>query len=154
MAGFTHTTAHGQLVIETFAFMAPNRRILNLPELLSAAPTRGSDKVIPAVGGVRSRRRRVASADRTLELVLRGDVDESGAITADPLATLVDLINALVELAEPVATGDGTRSATLTRPDSTTSTKPITVVGFEVGQMAGPTAVYAAFDIVIPSGRF
>lgn len=155
MAGFAHADAtHGQLVIDTVEFMAPNRRCRNLQSLFGGGTVRGSDIIIPGVNGVKPRRRRLTATEHALQLVLRGDVDDTGAVTADPHEALDDLIAVFVALADPPTSGDGTKSATLTFRNGDTSTRDITPLGFEVGDLAGPHAVFAVFDLSIPAGRF
>ncbi len=154
MAGWTVTTGHGQLVIDGFALNAPNRKVMNLQELFSAASVRGSDLIIPGVAGVKPRRRRVTATEHTLSLVLRGDVDDTGAVESNPLAALADLCDLFVALADPPTSGDGTKTSTLTFPNAATSTKDVHVLGFEVGDMAGPWSVRAVLDISIPGGRY
>ena len=154
MGGWNVTAAHGQLEIDSFELNGKNRRVLNLQTLFSAANVRGSDLIIPGVAGVKPRRRRVTATEHSLSCILRGDVDDTGAITADPLAALADLCDLYVALADPPTVGDGTKSSTLTFPNGATSTKDIHVLGFEVGDMVGPWSVRAVLDISIPSGRY
>lgn len=152
---FQHGADHGQLTINNIPLMCPAWRVLNLQTLQSGANVRGSDVVIPGVAGVKARRRRQTATQRTLEMLVYGDVNVSNAVYSNAVQGVTSNINYLrYYVVDPPTTTAGTRSATLTLATGASSTTPVHVVGFEVGESIGWGKVRATLDISIPAGTF
>lgn len=155
MPALTYNTAAGDLTIGGVALNGPAWKVLNLLELWQPADQRGSDRLVPGVAGVLAQQRRDTVTRRSLQLLIIGDVDRTGATQADKFEGLqanVDYLRANV--VAPTGTGDGTRSAVLTMPDGTSRTEPVHVVGFEFGNFREDAAwLRAVLTISIPSGR-
>lgn len=152
---FHHGPDHGQLTINNIPLMSPAWRALNLQTLQSGANVRGADRIIPGTAGVKARRRRQTATERTLEMLVYGDVNVSNSVYSNAVQGVVSNINYLrYYVVDPPSTGDGTRSATLTLATGATSTTPVHVVGFEVGESIGWGKVRATIDLSIPAGTF
>lgn len=124
----------------------------NLFILWQGPDTRGQDVIIPGAAGTRSKPRRAAVSPRTLFLNIYGDHDCAGTPQADGRIGLqknLDFLRRLVT--DPTGTGDGTRTATLHRPDGTTVSGPVHVEDFQYDGN-GPGAVRATLDLTLPLG--
>ncbi len=120
--------------------------------LWDSATVRGTDRILPGVTGVISYQRRWTVTKLNLPMVISGFVDRAGSIYNNPFVGLqinqAFLINNVVE---PTGTNPGTRTATLTMPDSSTRTGPIHVETLRFGNQAGPLAL-AVLVISVPGG--
>lgn len=126
--------------------------VLNLWVLWRGPATRGNDRRLPGVPGVKPYRRRATVSKRTLELVVFGFRDPTGAPYADVregLEANLDFLRANVT--DPTNIGDGTRTAVLELPSGATRTGPIHIEDFDVAGL-GPTSVKATMDISLPEG--
>ncbi len=145
-------TAHGQITIASVNLNSPCFRVMNFQVIaFTAAEQRGSDVPIPHVAGVKARRRRVTATEHTIEMFIAGDVDSAGSTFANRFAGLESNCNVLLGLAEP-ATGDGTKSMTITFPSTATATTDVHVLGFTPGVVTRHVMA-ATLDISIPAGR-
>lgn len=152
---FFHTADHGQLTIDGIPLMTPAWRITNLQILDSAGDTRGSDVPIPHVAGVKARPRRITATERTLEMLIQGEVNHAGVAYANAMQGKKSNVRYLrYYVVRPPATTDGTRTAILTDADGATTSRPVHVTGFEVGEAPGFGKVRATLDISIPLGEF
>lgn len=155
MPALTYNTAAGDLTIGGVALNGPAWKVLNLLELWQPADQRGNDRLVPGTAGVLAQQRRDTVTRRSLQMLIVGDVDRTGAAQADRFEGLQANIDYLrSNVVAPTGTGDGTRSAVLTMPDGTTRTEPVHVVGFEFGNFREDAGwVRAVLTISIPSGR-
>lgn len=149
MAGFVHTTAHGQLTVGTVDLMCPAWRVTNLAAVMGAA-NRGSSVLIPTVTGRRSRKRRVDELVVALEGLVTGAASSEGSAATDVWEQLSDNIVALRAIAVPPDDYDGW-DLTYETPGGDTLTASGWVESFEVSPDAGAFSRFA-FDLVIPSG--
>lgn len=126
---------------------------LNLQELRSGPALRGSDVLIPGVAGVRPRRRRVAAFAPTLNGYLAGDVDHAGAAYDTFAEGLYSNINYLrAHVVDPPTTGDGTRTCVFTDSTGVDVTAPVHVLGFRLGDPAGPGLMPFSLELSFPGG--
>ena len=155
MPALSYNTAAGDLTINTVAMNGPAWKVLNLLELWQPADQRGSDRLLPGTAGVLAQQRRETVTRRSLQMLIVGDVDRTGATQADRFEGLQANVDYLrINVASTIAIGDGTVSAVLTMPDGTTRTEPVHVVGFEFGNFREDAAwLRAVLTISIPSGR-
>lgn len=156
MAGFFHTSAHGQLNIDLGAsdvdLMTPAWRCINLMAAWSTA-TRGESLIIPTVTGRKSRARRIDELVVGLEIVVRGDATSAGgAAVGGVWSQLADNVVELSAVATPPGTQTG-HSLTLTLPNGDTYTAAGFVTSFETQPEAG-AFMRVAMDLVIPSGAW
>lgn len=84
----SYSTAGGALTIGGVAMFCPAWKVINLQDLWTAAEQRGRDVVIPGASGVRPRRRRDTVTERTLRMLIVGDVDRTGAASSTKLSGL------------------------------------------------------------------
>jgi hypothetical protein len=156
MPKLTYNTAAGDLTIGGVAMNGPAWKVLNLYELWQPANVRGSDRIIPGATGVLAYRRRVTVTVRSLQMLISGTHDRTGAAAADRYEGLQTNVEYLVDnVVDPVGSGDGTRSAVLTMPDGSTYTEPVHVLGLELGDVSlDGSWAKAVIELSIPSGRF
>ena len=158
---FVHNANHGQLVITgpstvAVSLMTPAWRVLNLQTLRSSAPVVGSDRNIPGYVGSLPFRRRATAGTYSLEMLIGGDVDQTGAAySGSHVAGMDSNINYLLTnlCAQPTTTA-GTQSAVLTLSTTATVTRDIHVLGLTVGESIGWGKVRAVLDISVPLGSF
>jgi hypothetical protein len=144
----------GDLTIDEFALNTAAWRVENLYEWWLPATQRGSDKIRPGVDGAFAVRRRKAATRRTLQMFISGEVDAFGVPYDNPFNGLsTNLYLFEVNLVDPVATPDGTRTALLTLPNGNQRGGPVHVLGMEVSDIT-PTSRYchAVIDVSIPGG--
>lgn len=155
MAGLTFNTLAGNLTIGGIAMCNPAFEVRNLCDLWLPANQRGTDVVRPGVSGVKARLRRDTVTVRSLQLLILGSCDTSGAPVADYFEGLQANIDYLrTNVVAPTGLTDGTRSAVLTMPDGTTRTEPVHVQQMEVGRVVENAAwALATIELSIPSGR-
>lgn len=120
---------------------------------------RGEDRIVPGAAGVVPFPRRITVTRHDLRILITGDVDETGAVNADPLVGLEENISYIVtNVVNPVVSSTGTRAATLTMPSGSTRTANIHVMGLDI-QAAyideqRRTIAEGRLMISIPTGRF
>lgn len=156
MPKLTYNSAAGDLTIAGVAMNCPAWVVLNLQELWQPANVRGSDRIIPGTSGVTPYRRRATVTTRSLQMLISGTHDRTGAAAATSLRGLqVNVDYLIANVVVPTGTGDGTRSAVLTMPDGTTRTQSVHVLGLELGDLSQDGAwTKAVLELSIPSGRF
>lgn len=140
------------LSIGGIALATPAFYHTSLEDLLRPADQRGGDRVIPH-GGIVSKPRRRTVSKRSLPMQINGNVDQDGAATGN-YRTGVDthIAYLLANVVEPITTGTGTRSATLTLLTGTFTT-PVHVEGLDIGDRDG-AIVMCTLQISIPNGQF
>lgn len=140
------------LTIAGIALATPAFKGSDLSDLLRPADQRGGDRVIPH-GGVVSKPRRRTVSKRSLPLVINGNVDQDGNAIGN-YRTGVDthIAYLLTNLVEPITTGTGTRSATLTLAIGTYTT-PVHVEALDIGDREA-AIVMATLQLSIPNGQF
>lgn len=155
MPKFTYNAAAGDLTISSIAMNGPAWKVLNLHELWQPADQRGDDRLIPGASGVLPLRRRDTVTRRSLQMLVSGTHDRTGAAVADKYEGLQANVDYLIaNVVAPTGTGNGTRSAVLTMPDGTTRTEPVHVLGLEFGDLSLDGAwLRAVLTLSIPSGR-
>lgn len=136
----------GAVIIGTAACHATN-----LQELYTEQQ-RGGDRLLPNVDGVRPYIRRRHDVIHTLQLVIRGRFASDGTGNANAMAGLRANIAELKAIAEPVTTGDGTRSVTWTFPGGSASAD-CHVGPLIIGRHFGAN-VFATLDLHVPAGEF
>lgn len=130
-------------------------RCLNPSELWQGGDVRGSDRPIPGAAGVLPKPRRHTVTARLLKLVVYGETDHNGDPHADPRAGVwANLAYLRANVADPVATGDGTRTCTVLLPDGATMlTGNVTPEGMEfVPWEAAPVVYRATVRLSVPAG--
>jgi len=156
MPKWTYNTAAGDLTIGGIAMNGPAWKVVNLYALWQPADQRGTDRLVPGATGVVAYRRRNTVTVVSLQMLISGTHDRTGAAVADKFEGLQANVEYLrANVVEPTGATDGTRSAVLTMPDGTTYTEPIHVVGLQFGDVSLDGAwLKAVLEISIPSGRF
>jgi hypothetical protein len=121
--------------------------------LIQGPDVRGSDRLIPGVAGVRRYKRRATVSKRSVPLVIWGTFDLEGVAHADHAEGLVANIDYLrANVADPIGTGDGTRTATLHLKDGSTRTGPVHVETMELGGDSEDAYVRAVLNLSLPLG--
>lgn len=140
------------LSIAGIALATPAFCHTDLSDLLRPADQRGGDRVIPHGGVVAKPRRRTVSK-RSLPMYINGRLDQNGAAISD-YRTGVDthIAYLLANLVEPITTGTGTRSATLTLATGAFTTN-VHVEALDIGDRDG-AIVFATLQLSIPTGQF
>lgn len=142
------------LVIGSTPLATPAWRVNNIDVMWNTADVRGSDRIIPGAAGTRPYQRRFTVTKRSLEMVVFGAQDRTGATNADPRLGLWNNVKALRSLAAPTGSGDGTLAATLYLPTGaspSTLTGYVHIEGFEIGPIHRHT-VRATMDLSFPFG--
>ena len=155
MPKLTYNTAAGDLTIGGVAMNGPAWKVLNLYELWLPANVRGSDRILPGTAGVIAYQRRATVTVRSLQMLVSGTHDRTGAAVADKYEGLQANVDYLItNVVAPTGTSDGTRSAVLTMPDGTTRPEPVHVLGMELGTISEDGSwTKAVIELSIPSGR-
>lgn len=168
MAGINNYDLEGSLVIGGVSMHRPAWAVLGddtgaggLLQLLSDVQQRGSDRVLPGAAGAIAYPRRIAPSTYELRILIAGDVDESGNLTANGKEGLVaNLKYLMTNVVEPVASATGTRAAVLTLPGQTATNADIHVFGLYQRGYYYPDgdstkALWeGSLQIDIPAGRF
>jgi hypothetical protein len=156
MPKLTYNTAAGDLTISSVPMNGPAWKVLNLYVLQQPADQRGDDRLIPGSAGVLPLRRRDTVTRHSLQMLISGTHDRTGAAVADKFEGLQANVDYLIaNVVVPTGATDGTRSAVLTMPDGTTRTEPIHVIGMQFGDLSlDGSWMKAVLEISIPSGRF
>lgn len=140
------------LSIAGIALATPAFKGADLSDLLRSADQRGGDRVIPHGGVVAKPRRRTVSK-RSLPLIINGNVDQDGnAISNYRTGVDTHIAYLLTNLVEPITTGTGTRSATLTLLTGSYTT-PVHVEALDIGDREA-AIVKATLQLSIPAGQF
>lgn len=154
---FHPSEAVGRLTISGVPMHTFGWNVLDVRDLWAVFATRGSDRLIPLVDGVRPYRRRITATPHSLPMVISGLHTMTGTKVADPEARLAQIQTNLDYLINnvvlPVPTASGTRVATLTMPAGGTRTANIHVLGITPGRWL-PAVLRCTLDISIPAGRF
>ena len=161
MAGFVHTTAHGQLSIaatSTINLMDARWRCLNLKAVESVA-IRGSSLIRPTAPGRLSRARYLAELVVGLEMIVNGSAsDSSGTATSgNVIAQLATNTRALRTLTTPPSSTPNVGwVATYTAGDGVAKTANVFVQNFQAqpDMSAGGRIDRVTFDLVIPAGTW
>lgn len=153
MAYVTNFDHH--LVIDDVPLSTPAWEHINLYGLYSSGAVRGDNRVMPGAVGVRALRRRPTQTNRTLDLVIFGDRQPDGTPNADAIAGLFANIAALNALADPLATANSTRAATIVRPGAGSLSAAVQILGFTISdEHIGPWVAAASMDITVIEGAF
>lgn len=126
---------------------------LNLEQLWLPAPNRVRNRVVPGVAGSTAFRPRVAERAVDIQLIIAGDVNQSGTPNGDETEGFTDNIDTITtNVVDPPTAPTKTRTSTLTMPDGTTRTAEIQVVGFSY-EPIGNNMARGVLSIVIPAGE-
>lgn len=154
-------TGHGELKINGVSMHTPAWRVRDVTPLLYDSPLRGEYIVVPGADGSLPVTLRQSEGRFSLEFVIVGDVDHTGAkyaasggYTAAQIG-LVSNINYLRTnvLTNRTLTGNRTRSATLTVPGEASDRTAGVHVTLTPGN-AYPTFMLATLELRIPQGVF
>lgn len=165
MAGLSNYDCEGTLTIGGISMNRPawciqaNENGNNgLFQFLTLAEIRGQNRILPGATGVLPFRRRVTETRYALRLLVTGDVDETGAVNADPIAGLVDNLDYLwTNVIDPPSTGNSLLAASWTPPGSAARTADIQVERCEPsGYNFDDTGSLwvGLMTIIVPEGRF
>lgn len=150
----------GHLTIDGFE-IGVNRygawRVINLPVLWAEAKQRGADRVLPGVAGQKAYQRRRDVTEFTLDMQIFGDVfgSDGSAVANQRIALQANWFSINAGIVKPTGLTDGTRTAVLYLPDTTTLTAPVHVTGFEAQDWTQSSHfVFAELTLSIPSGTF
>ena len=147
VAAFPEYLTIGAVIIGTRASWCTNLYVLRNEE------RRGEDRLIPNLAGRSPYFRQRDAASHVLELVISADFDSDGVAHADLAAGMEANIAELKAIADPVTTGDGTRSVTWTRRNGTSVSADCHVGPLTFGD-EWDDAILATLDIVVPAGAF
>lgn len=143
-----------------FAVIGDERGEGGLLKLWMEFAVRGEDRILPSATGVIAYPRRMTATRFDLRLLVAGDVDQTGAPTADSLIGLeTNLEYIRSNVLAPVVSSTGTRAATLLMPSGATRTANIHVLGVQTQSYGfaagcGGAIWVGTLQISIPSGRF
>ena len=128
-------------------------RVTDYTPLLAEADQRGEDVLVPYQDGRKAKRRWRDSAKVAVPMVIFGKNDENGDLHADEVDGLEANIAFLNDnVVAPVASGDGTRAATLHLPGGA-RTASVHILGLELARLS-PIAARGSLALSIPAGRF
>lgn len=146
----------GILTIGATALNTPAWDIPNLARLWAEGAVRGENRKLPTVAGVRGYPTRLDETPFDLKLFITGDCDELGATFGDPWIGLEANIDTLrAGVFDPVTSGRGTRTGSLTMPDGTTRVAQVQVGPLKLASdVDDPSFVEASFELMVVSGRF
>lgn len=151
MSYSVHFAQH--LTIGDVPLSTPAWEVTNIQALMSGPGIRGENRVIPGAAGIRPLRHRPTEKTVTLELVVFGNRDPAGVDHPDPetglWANWLTLRNQFNDLL--LNDGDSTTSAVLHYAGGTL-VGDVQVLGYEVGDAIGPTAIYVTLDLNIVGG--
>lgn len=159
MGALEHYGRTGTLTIAGLALNGPAWDIPDLTPLWISGEIRGSDRTIPGTAGVLAYPRRRTVTEVDLDMLITGDVSAVGAAYDDAVAGLATNLEVLrATIVEPVTTGDGTRSASLTVPGETFArTGDVHVLGLDLGPLIARfherALIRATLSLSIPAGR-
>lgn len=130
-------------------------RVIDTAPLLDESDVRGSDRLLPGTAGVIARVRRETVTVVNLNLAIEGYRSFAGATHTDTRTGLVANIAYLRKyVTAVVATGDGTRTATLHLPSGSTLTRPCHVLGRMTLAGDGPYKALGVLRLSFPQGLF
>lgn len=119
---------------ETVRFSRPNLFATKTSILLGTGAKRGSDVLMPRGDGLRARRRRPTSTERTIPVFVTGLFDEDGDREPDPSDALDQMLDYLDrELVTDPDTDEGTLVGRLIRPGSIRETD-LHVLDYEIAR--------------------
>lgn len=165
MAGINDYDCEGTLTIGGISMNRPAWAILGddtgaggLLQLITVAEQRGSDRIIPSATGVIAYPRRLTVTPFELRILVAGDVDSTGAPTANAQEGLAVNLNYLyTNVVAPVVSSTGTRAATLSIPGLSALTANIHVIGLRPSEyhLGSSASVWEGrLQISVPGGRF
>ncbi len=127
----------------------------DLTPLLSGSAQRGDDRRVPGTAGVIANRRRRDVTLVNLDLLIFGDNTVAGVPHPNIRTGIYrNLKHLQANVTNPLATGDGTRTATLTWQGETPVSKPVHVLGSIDTADAGTTMVRGVLRLSFPVGLF
>ncbi len=142
----------GTLSIAGVAMQCPAWYV-ELSPLWRTPEVRGADRILPGVSGVRPYRRRVTVSRYSLPMVITGQYDRFGAVTADAedglAANLAYLMGAVLL---PTNTGDGTRSAVFVPPGRSAVTADVHVLGISDPGFTVGALLRTTLELSVPGG--
>lgn len=117
---------------------------------------RTDEVLLPTAPGRRSYPGRLDQSEYELTVYVNGDAQASGAPHSDPWRGLFDNLNTLWEnVLAPVATGRGTRPATLTCPWGDVLTADVKFEPLRAqGDIENPRLAVYRCTMIVPAGRF
>lgn len=128
------TTAGGELSIGGLSMHTEAWGILEpLTPLWVPLGWRGENDVLPGVDGRQENPLYVDEANHEFRMVIRGEVDQTGAPQSDRHAGLRANILALRAVTEPPASSTGTRAAVLTLPGGGSLSGSVQPLGLRMG---------------------
>lgn len=132
----------------------PAWRVINLEVLYDGPAVRGENQIIPGVAGTSALPVMAHESTKTLELVIFGGYDNTGAAhTNARLGVRANLLYLVDNLVLP-GTSDTSRAAILHMLSGSTRTANVQIVGgLRAGKVGGGNA-RATLDIRIPAGYF
>lgn len=124
-----------------------------------ALEKRGADRLVPSAAGVIAHPRRVAPQRVDLRMLITGDVNTSGAATADSRTGLeANLSSLYTNVIAPPSLPTVTRAATLTMFGGGTIGANVHVLGLQprsfVAAVNNSAILEATLQLEIPGGRF
>lgn len=153
MPGLIVPTATGELFINSISMHTPAWCVLDLLPLWAFPATRGGNVIVPGASGQRAYPRRIDETTYSLEMVIVGDVDQSGDPYDNPLVGLQTNLEYLWDnVVSPPDAPTATRPAELDMPDGSTRSDDVQVA-LELGRH-GAHDVLAVLELTVPSGRF
>lgn len=142
------------LVINSVPLATPNCLAEDIVPLLGGSAD-GENRRLPGTNGRRPYRHRQDELVADLTVFLRGDVDDDGAPTANPRATLMALISSLrSSLYTAPATTAGTHAAELHLAGPVVLTAAVQVPRFSPVSDRNPARATLALQVVVPAGAF
>lgn len=159
--------AEGNLAIDgvdmnrpAFAVIGDENGNGGLVQLWADFDVRGEDRLLPGVTGFLAYPRRITVKRFDLRLLVVGDVDQTGAPTADSLIGLQNNLEYIrANVLAPVVSSTGTRAGVLTLPSAATRSASVHVLGVvtqSYGFASGCSGAIwiGTLQISIPAGRF
>lgn len=158
MGALVHYGRTGTLTIDGLSLNGPAWDVPDLSPLWVSGAIRGDDRLIPGAAGVIAYPRRRTVTEVDLDMIITGDVDQSGDDYPDAVEGLEANLEVLrATIVEPVTTGTGTRSATLTMPSGASRTGDVHVIKLDCGPVVAlfhqRARMRATLTLSIPAGR-
>lgn len=142
----------GTLTIAGVAMQRPAWYV-ELAPLWRTPDVRGSDRILPGVSGVRPYRRRRTVSRYSLPMLITGQYDRFGAVTADPEEGLAaNQAYLMTAVLLPTNVGDGTRSAVWTPPGRSAITVDVHVLGIADPGFSAGALIRTTLELSVPGG--
>lgn len=143
----------GSLSISGVEMCTPAWWVLNLRDLWVGPDVRGEDLTVPLLDGVVPYRRRPTVTTHTLNLLIVGSVDHTGAPYDSEAEGVETNIQYLKDFVVECVGGNGTRPSVLVMPSGAEREADITVLDLHPGDgIVG--GMVATLDISIPAGSY